>query len=453
MKSSSKKSSFAMRTSNDVEILVEEDVLSVDRLTALFPDARSIDKLMRKGILSPERDGEMRVCFVGVAVVDGRTFQMIPKIFKDSQDGISPIMRQVIRALRRYARWKPSYHEETPYLDPRVRHADPSAIAIADWLIRDYLTGGIYRRFRDREEINGSGQIIWRRTIERTTPVLSSGRPVYIDAITRSSTGDRDHFVSRLHRQVVEEATREFGHLLGYAPVRLDHEPFEPFREMPSLATSNERVRQEMRDSFTDRAMYLLPMLLSWLSAYESAVRNGLALYGVTAFYQIWEEVCSLALGNERGKWQVHIPCPEWRSSTGDTQKAETFRPDIVTRIKDGGCEHLLIADAKYYQLSMPPNLRGQPGINDIAKQLWYERCLDPQARSEGLARTYNIFVMPGAPQNEIFWSDGSVELRGLSKSVVKVKRLSGLHGLERYADGTPLPMERVRDVVMADRI
>lgn len=439
-----------MPLSKKAELLIEEEVLRSERVVALFPNPSQVGELIQRGVLSPEGESAFRVRFVGVAVTGGRSFQVLPKIFGDLKDQAVPIMRQVIRALRRYARWQPKHHEYAPYLDVSARRPELSALAIADWLIRDYLNAGIYRRLRERETLNGTGQLSWRRTIERVAPLLSLGRPVYVDAITRSAARDHEHFVSRLHKQVVEAASRTFGHLLGYAPVMLDHEPFELFGDMPTFSLSQARIRQEMREAFSDRAMQLLPMLLAWLSAVEMTAKVDLALYGVKAFHPIWEEACSLILGNERDKWQVHIPRPEWRSAAGHVQKADTFRPDIVTRIRSQGDEHLLIADAKYYQLSMPPTLDGQPGVNDVAKQLWYERCLAAEARTRGLARTYNVFVVPGPEREGGFWSDGEVSLDGLPETNVKVKRLSGLQALERYADGNPLDPKHVCAVVMA---
>ncbi len=433
------------------EVLREEDVLSASHVATLFPDPKIVTTLLQRGVLQPERDGALRIRFVGVAVAGGRSFQIIPKIFEPSTDSVPTVMRQVIRALRRYARWRPEQRDETPFLNASTRRIDLNALAIADWLIRDYLGSGIYRRFREREEVNGPGLLSWRRTIERMSPILSNGQPIYVDTIMRATTKDNDYFVSRLHRQIVEQAGNAFGHLLGYAPISLDHEPFEPFSDTPPLQLCHSRIRQETRDAYSDRAMQLLRMLLAWLSASELATKTGLALYGVTAFHPIWEQVCSLALGNERDQWQAYIPRPEWRSVGGHLQTAETFRPDIVTRIKDTGGEHLLIADAKYYLLSMPPALAGQPGVNDVAKQLWYERSLAVAAQQHGFISTRNVFIVPGPERAEGFWSDGEVRLNGLPETKVDIKRLSGLMALERYADGMALDAERVRSVILAE--
>jgi hypothetical protein len=439
-----------VRLTKRAEILREEEVLPPARLATLFPEPALRNILLQNGVLVPDKEGALRVRFVGVAVAGGRSFQILPKIFSDPSIDVASTMRQVIRALRRYARWQPQYREEAPFLDPASNLTELNALALADWLIRDYLTSGIYRRLRDREEIGGQGQVSWRRTIERTVPVLSSGRPIYVDTITRSAARDRDHFVSRLHRHIVENAVQWFGYLLGYGPLNLDHEPFEPFSELPALPLCQSKIRLEMRDAYSDRAMQLLPMLLAWLTAIENAEAADLALYGTNSFYDVWEKACAHALGNEREEWQALIPRPTWTSEDGHIHAADTFEPDIVTRIGDGAVEHLLIADAKYYRLSMPPSLRGQPGVDDVAKQLWYQRCLADAAHARGLGKTFNIFVVPG-PENEFgFWSDGKVDLAGLPDTTVMVKRLSGLQALERFADGTPLDADRVRSVVMA---
>lgn len=439
-----------MRLTKRAEILREEEVLTPARLATLFPEPALRSILLQNGVLVPDKEGALRVRFVGVAVTGGRSFQILPKIFSDPSIDVATTMRQVIRALRRYARWQPQYREAAPFLDPSSNLTELNALALADWLIRDYLNWGIYRRLRDREEISGQGQVSWRRTIERTAPILSSGRPIYVDTITRSAARDRDHFVSRLHRHIVENAAYWFGYLLGYGPINLDHEPFEPFSELPGLPLCQSKIRLEMRDAYSDRTMQLLPMLLAWLTAIGNAEAADLALYGTNSFYDVWEKACAFALGNERENWQAHIPRPTWTSEDGQTRAADTFAPDIVTRINDGADEHLLIADAKYYRLSMPPNLQGQPGVNDVAKQLWYQRCLTDAAHARGLAKTFNIFVVPGPENEQGFWSDGKVDLAGLPDTTVMVKRLSGLQALEQFADGTPFDADRVRSVVMA---
>lgn len=94
-----------MRSTKEAELLLEEEVLSAARVATLFPEPEMRNTLIQNGVLIPDRDGALRVRFVGVAVAGGRSFQILPKIFSASSTNVASTMRQVIRALRRYARW------------------------------------------------------------------------------------------------------------------------------------------------------------------------------------------------------------------------------------------------------------------------------------------------------------------------------------------------------------
>jgi len=436
-----------LTTNKLVEVFREEDVLSISELTDLFSGS-TITKFLERGVIQPSGTDLFRVTFVGVVIADGRAIQIIPKIFDPSLVSVPEVMLQVVRSLRRYARWLPNVNEDAPFIDANARRERLNIIAIADWLISDYSRNGIYRRLRHHEIVNGDGMLNWKRTIERMSPVISGRSPIYTDVITRNSSQDREHLISRLHKYVIEHSFKDYGYLMGYAPLSLDHEPFEPLSDLPNISVCINRVNSEIQNAFSDRALHLLSMIRSWLEARMVAVKSGLALYGMSAFHVVWEQACSHLIGNQRESWQGFIPRPQWKSSNGEVQSSETFRPDIVNQINGPGGKYLLIADAKYYRLTMPPALSGQPGVNDIAKQLWYEECLSPPAKHLGLVDTVNVFVVPGSGGSKMFWSDGEVSLVGLARSRVGIKRLSGLYALRSYADGTTISAAELERVV-----
>lgn len=430
-------------------VLIEEEVLSSGSLANLFPNAEVRNCLFQNRVLVPDKAGFVKVKFVGVVAADGLTVQVLPKIFANSGSNVKPIMAQVIRCLRRYAKFKPQNEVEVPFLDPASDSAGLNALAISDWLIRDYLNGGIYRRVRDRQQRNGQGQVNWGRTIDQIPPVSSQGQLLYLETLNRSATNDNSNFISRLHRQVVAMMSSEFGHLLGYTRLNLESEPYEPFVVLPDVSLAKQKVREEMRDVFSDRSIQLLPMILAAITAFERAKASKIALYGTTSFYDVWERACSLLIGNERELWTASIPRPLWTSLEGTTQPAKTFVPDIVTRIPIASQEHLLIADAKYYRLFMPPDLIGQPGVNDVAKQLWYQQYLTQPALERGISTIHNVFLVPDSTDRSVLWADGSVTLGDTGNKTIKIIRLSGAEALARYADGVPLDINYVGSVVM----
>lgn len=414
----------------------------------LFPSSEVRNSLLQNAIIVSDKTGFVRVKFVGIMVAGGHTIQVLPKIFASSGKDVKVVMLQVIRALRRYANFQPQNRVEVPFLDRGSETTGLNALAIADWLIQDYLTAGIYRRVRDLHQYNAQGSINWRQTIDHVSPVLSRGQVLYLDTVNRSPTNDNMNFISRLHRQLLASASSEFGHLLGYAPLGLDNEPYEAFTVLPDITICRQKINEEMRNVFSDRAIQLLPVLLAAISAFERAKTSQVALYGTSSFYDVWEKVCSLLLGNERDQWTPYIPRPLWTSASGDKQDARTFVPDIVTRIPVGYDEHLLIADAKYYQLSMPPHLYGQPGVNDVAKQLWYEQCLKAPALNRGISTIHNVFILPDPVGRATIWPDGCVQLSGINNETINILRVSGIEALKRFADGSPLDVNSVKSAI-----
>ncbi len=421
-----------------IETCIEGEVFGPEQASRRFPSPAVRERLVDLGVLQRERGGQLRATFVGVAVAKGTSFQFVPKVLADAPGRHRAAMREVVCALRHYARWRPPYHEPAPFLVPDPSEPSLSALALADWIIRDYLAAGIYRRTVGRHELDGSGQVSWGRTIERVPPIFVRGSPVYVRTITRSVAHDPAYFVSRLHRQFVEDASSRFGHLLGFQPLSMDQEPFEPFPETPALSICRAFLNRETQAAYSDRAMRLLPMLLAWATGLAAGGEDELSLYGTTAFHLVWEAACATALGNERERWKDDIPTPIWTGIGGLSQKASTFIPDIVTPLEKPCAQEgwLLIADAKYYDLCMPPSLSGQPGVNDVAKQLWYEEVLRLPSRRRGYGQVTNAFVLPGPDGGQTIWQDGHVALPGLGASKVLVTRLAFLDALSRYVQG-----------------
>lgn len=184
----------------------------------------------------------------------------------------------------------------------------------------------------------------------------------------------------------------------------------------------------------------------------EAAVPQAreISLYGTSSFYQVWERACSTLIGNELCQWESHIPRPKWYGAAGESQVVDTFIPDIVRTFESAGERWLLIADAKYYRLRLPPALAGYPGVNDVAKQLWYERCLADQAKARGFNRVANVFVVPGLTDGGRLRAAGAVELANFGTTRVGVTWLAALPALKDYADGKQLPEATVAEACRA---
>lgn len=394
--------------------LREGERLSESRLESLFPDAWTREKLFGGRVLERDRAGQATVRFVGVIVAGPRAFMAVPKVPMAGTP--SEIAWDVIRALRVYASWIPQHHEPSPYLTTDARTGPVNVMAIADWLIRDYLSNGLHRADRVERSLTGSGRVDWRKTVSQVPPSLSQGRPVYLQTVRRRSYLDVANLVSMIHLNILDTLSRTFAPLLGYRTLDLDQEPIQRLDGLPPVAECEAIIRKEMQSVYAERSLHLFRMLLLALRPVENGLEDGLHLYGTSSFHHVWEAACANAFGNDLARWTQVYPRPTWTAVGGASQTADTFRPDIVIDLRSGEGRRLLIADAKYYDVSMPPALKGQPGVNDVAKQIWYAEHLLPLARGEGYDGVENVFLFPG--RGELLTQTGRVELGGWSRRV-----------------------------------
>ena len=173
-------------------------------------------------------------------------------------------------------------------------------------------------------------------------------------------------------------------------------------------------------------------MMMATVRSLELETARGLSLYGTSFFHQVWEAACATAFGNEVEAWLVHLPKPSWTSVDGSRGEAATFIPDLVTPIVNG---ELLIGDAKYYRPSMPPSLANVPGVNDVAKQIWYKECLVEEAKRRGYGSILNAFLFPADDLNVALM--GRVELPAGGERVDAIA-VPFLPALAAYAGDRP---------------
>ena len=65
--------------------------------------------------------------------------------------------------------------------------------------------------------------------------------------MTQASASDPALLVAKLHRVAVEESQSGYGHLLGYSPISLDHEPVEPLARVPTSSFVQRVLERELR--------------------------------------------------------------------------------------------------------------------------------------------------------------------------------------------------------------
>ena len=343
----------------------------------------------------------------------------------------------VLLAIDRYNRELNRLGEQS---EETKRHEGLLELAVR--VLRDYLVNGVYTKQQRELEHNGQGEIDWETTIDQYQPVFLKGqdgrkRSVYMDTVTELANSDEDHYVTRLHQCLVTTWGRKLEDL-GLSSVLRVNVPLLSEDELAHLGTKEyqlDQIRKEMGVQFVTKSRHTLSLMKELIERMsESQSANDLCLsFGMNGAEHLWEAACAEVLKSELKEpinkcglewmdgvtFRDYMPKPIWKQAASnnnddadektDAYKSESeksgWKLDFIRtwKNKEDRVEKLVILDAKYYDVSwVPPDgkpqkVQGQPGIGDIAKQIFYqmafENLVDKQSGKK--PTIVNAFLFP----------------------------------------------------------
>lgn len=356
--------------------------------------------------------------FVGMVMVAGIVVIAYPKYFRESAPSRDEL-RQVMRLLKRDA----GRASVATLSDDGERTDDKLPVMLA--LLELYAEYGVYSNYIEDRELNGSGTIDWNRTIGNHLPLLSDGRPVYIEYETRKTLRDESDFITRLHRAVLTECSKQLfdarvGDLLSLDEVELSDEEVDDFGDAETLEW---RLERERGSQFVDWKIAVLDLLWRYLLNRESAAEHDeIRALGTTSFFHLWEMACKTAFGDQLdsklgklgfplgGEWIERkrdtllgiIESPKWeRRRGGDYAQCDpvaTLIPDAIAFATGGdGRRVFAIYDAKYYVPAVGRKIERQPGLESVTKQFLYQSAYKDFVLDHGFDCVVNAFLVPTA--------------------------------------------------------
>lgn len=347
--------------------------------------------------------------FVGVAVVARHVLKCYPKYIKSIEKPFNEL-RQILKVLEKYN----SRNQIIRMFNETSENSSFNLLAVQIFLINDYYENGIYSNTEDIVEINGSGEILWDKTINETFALISDGTPYYTGLLTKKRTNNESDYFKRLHECILTRISQEMRNadlldLLEITEIDLTDQELDDFGETEYILY---RIEQELNTQFNTRKQLVLKTIHSYISNGGSLNDiNSTSLFGTTSFNLVWEDVCSDILNN-----QLHTPIavlatplkpvnhfyvskklldiiekPQWTITGKEADK--TLIPDLITISGD----QFLIFDAKYYTPVLSPGKKpqGQPGIESVTKQYLYQQAYRQFIIDHGLKQVKNCFLMP----------------------------------------------------------
>lgn len=352
--------------------------------------------------------------FVGVIVVAGCVLKCYPKYLSDNVQPLDEL-KQILKVIEKSS----SKEQVIRMFNESNESSTFNQLAVMLFLIHDYFESGVYTNTEDIIENNGSGEILWEKTINETFTLISRNKPYYPDLLTRKRVTNDYDFFKRLHECILTKVSRELKNadlssLFEITDIDLTDEELDEFGDKEYILY---RIENELNCQFNTRKQLVLKTIYAYIdlsgSLYDT---DSFSLFGTNSFNLVWERVCAKILDNQLEKTlsELKLPVPvrqddplariklidliekpKW--SAADKIAEDTLIPDLIT-ISDG---QFIIFDAKYYTPVFVPGKspKSQPGIESVTKQYLYQLAYQDFISKHGFAKenVKNCFLMPTA--------------------------------------------------------
>lgn len=353
--------------------------------------------------------------FVGVISAFGRVIKCYPKyIFNDNAPASQ--LKTVLQVLQKYN----ANQQIVQMFSNSNEEKSFNLLSVILYLLKDYYENGIYTNEINVIETNGSGEILWDKTINDSFVYLNNNRPYYVDIYTKKRIRNNSDYFRKLHEIIISICSRELidaqlTELFDLEPVELTEDP------LSCLGDTNDilyHIQIELNNQFNTRKQLVLKMLYTYISqASHLNDMDAFSMFGTNSFNLVWEKVCARVMNNQLDKPLINIPIksdkfaqytklksivehPKW-SGIDDGGKFEklakdTLIPDIISVVKENNGYTFIIFDAKYYNIKIDRNeLSGYPGIGDVTKQYLYQLAYKDLIDDSGIKSIKNCFLMP----------------------------------------------------------
>lgn len=402
--------------------------------------------------------------FVGIIVVSGIVLKCYPKYLLTTTHPEQELA-QVIKVLEKYN----SKEQIIRMFNDSSESRSFNLLAVLLFLMQDYYENGIYENTDDIVESNGSGEIIWDKTINETFAMISNNRPYYVELQTRKRISDEHDYFKRLHECVLTVASKELEdarllNLFELMGVDLTEERLNDFGDKDIILYN---IEKELSTQFNTRKQLVLKTIYTYIdhggSLYDI---DCLSLLGTNSFNLVWEKVCAEIMDNQLdtrlGALRLPVPLkdnynrqtklidmiekPLW-TVTGKTA-ADTLIPDIVSIVVFNGEWQFIIFDAKYYNARLEPgnSPKAQPGIESVTKQYLYQLAYQKFISEHKFSSVKNCFLLPTEEDGVVDKEEVSLQmLSNLGLQSIKVRFLPAKIAFDNYLSGRKLDISLLK--------
>lgn len=411
-----------------------------------------------------EKNSYYAFTYVGIIVIESKVLKCYPKYLLHTEKPINEF-KQIIKVLE-----KCNLKKQTVRIFNEDEESDSfNLLGLILFLLQDYFENDVYSNTDEIIEYNGTGEILWDRTINDTVAVLSDNRPFYIELRTRKKIDNNFDYFKRLHKCIITTISKELKEaelleLFDLIDVELTDEKLDSFGDREYILY---RIEKELNLQYNTRKQLVLKSIYKYIDKQGSLSNlDYLSLYGTNKFNLIWEQVCAEIIDNKLYTTlnSINIPVdlkekyrgsqtlidliekPLW-TYTGKTAK-DTLKPDFISISKVDNDYIFIIFDAKYYNAHLEKGVipSYQPGIESITKQYLYQLAYQRFIEEHGFSVVRNCFLLP--TENNHIEDKGEVRLEilaNLGLQDIKVRFLPASMAYDLFLSEKKLNLDRLK--------
>jgi len=290
------------------------------------------------------------------------------------------------------------------------------------WIIRDYISNGIYRNTEKIYRNNAKGKVNWKRTLA-TQPIISNGNIIYNNIVVEVRN-DCDDLITDAHKFCVYDSVRKAGWLFGFDEKAF----FVPTPTNNLLKKYINTVKQESKKTFDDAKKLRLNHMLKVLSGVDDSKQVAEIVYGVDKYHYVYERMVDAIFGNVTDITRYN-PNASWFIMKGNSvfeeKEASSLRPDTIridpypkTYLYDDTTKTAYVLDAKFYRYGTTGLRTDLPETTSIQKQITYANHIKTNLqKEEKIESIHNAFILPYNKNNNVFGFENTLEYIGFSKA------------------------------------
>ncbi len=400
--------------------------------------------------------------YVGIIIIRDCVLKCYPKYLLTMQDPKDALCK-VLKVLEKYSKSK---EQIIKIFNDTSESNSFNLLAVWLFLVQDYYENGLYSNTEDIIETNGSGEIIWDKTINDTFTYISHNRPYYPELLTKKRINNETDYFRRLHECILTKASDEMKNadlldLFQITEINLTDEELNDFGDEKYILY---RIEKELNTQFNTRKQLVLNVIKTYISKSSNINETDcISMFGTNSFNLVWEDVCAKILNNQLEcplkdlslptgtlckEYNPNIPLidliekPYWTFTKNEAIK--TLKPDLIT-IKGS---QFIIFDAKYYTPKLEPEQtpEDQPGIESVTKQYLYQLAYEPFIRAHEFTDVKNCFLMP--TEKDEVQKMGCVTMKMFKKmdlSDIEVRYIPASEAYDHYLSNSTMELNKLQ--------